>query len=109
MLLCVEWSVCSFNFYLLSFLLKYIHGNIYINAMVSSIADMIAYSASGVFFNYFRVKKSFLIYWIIAMIGGITLLILEGIDSNDYLIATFVMISRLGLTSSFNTVFLATP
>lgn len=108
-LLSVEWAVCSFNFYLLSFLLKYIHGNIYVNSIVSSVADMIAYSVSGYLFSKLKVKKSLLIYWTVAFVGGIVLLILEGVNANDYLVATFVMISRLGMSSSFNTVYLSTP
>ena len=50
-----------------------------------------------------------MLYWTIAVIGGFMLIILEGSNVNSYVIAIFVLISRIGMTSAFNIVYIATP
>ena len=45
---CFVWLHGSFNFYLITFYLKYFPGNIFVNAMSFATADLIAYTSSGI-------------------------------------------------------------
>jgi hypothetical protein len=54
-LLCsvMVWMHGSFNFYLITFYLKYFPGNIYVNSMCFASADFIAYMMSGMVLKKF--------------------------------------------------------
>lgn len=57
-LLCsiMVWLHGSFNFFLITFYLKYFPGNIYINSMCFASADLIAYMSSGIVLKYFFIR-----------------------------------------------------
>jgi len=44
----LSWSASSFCFYILSFYLKYIPGDIYINTIIVSVADLISSIVTGI-------------------------------------------------------------
>lgn len=69
-ILTVCWTVASFDYYLISYYLKYIPGNIFINTSVSSISENIAYVFSGIFMNKVGAKPSFVISYLVAGLGG---------------------------------------
>lgn len=46
------WMSSSFCYYLICFQLKYIHGDLYINGIVSNVSEIAAYIISGYLFNY---------------------------------------------------------
>lgn len=53
---CMVWLHGSFNFYMLTFYLKYFPGNIFVNAMSFAAADLIAYSCSGIVLKLFSIR-----------------------------------------------------
>ena len=72
-LMTVFWTAGSFNYYIITFYLKYIPGNIYVNTTLSSFAEVAAYIGSGLLFNIFGVKLSYMISFWLATAGGILL------------------------------------
>jgi len=106
-LMTVFWTSSSFNYYIMTFYLKYIPGNIYVNTSLSCIAEVTAYIASGFVMNLFGVKLSFMISFVLAAVGGILLVIF--FHAEGALIATFVLFAKFGISFAFNISYLATP
>lgn len=107
MLMTVFWTVSSFNYYIMTFYLKYIPGSVYLNTSLSCIAEIIAYLCSGLVMGFFGVKLSFIISFILAAAGGIFLVIFFSADGA--LIAVFVLFAKFGISFAFNIAYLATP
>lgn len=72
---CFCWLFASFNFYMITFYLKYFPGNIYINSLTFAGSDAVAQFSSGVFLQYVSVPKAYGIANSIALTGGILYLI----------------------------------
>ena len=52
---CFTWLFASFNFYLITFYLKYFPGNIFVNSLCFAVADALAFSSSGIFLRFVTV------------------------------------------------------
>jgi len=60
----------SFNFFMLTFFLKYFPGNIFENSLCYAVSDLIAFTLSGVVIKYTRVIIGFRLAFIISLVGG---------------------------------------
>ena len=103
----VFWSAGSFNYYIITFYLKYIPGNVYVNTSLSCIAEVLAYIGSGLLMNVFGVKLSYICAFILAAAGGILLVIF--FNAEGALIAVFILFAKFGISFAFNLSYLATP
>ena len=103
----IFWTASSFNYYIITFYLKYLPGNIYVNTSLSCIAEMLAYIGSGLLMNFFGVKLSYIIAFILAALGGILLVIF--FNAEGALIAVFILFAKFGISFAFNLSYLATP
>eukprot|EP00347_Sterkiella_histriomuscorum_P019689 403340662 len=106
LIILVFWIVSSFDYYLISFQMKYINGDIFINTIVSSVSEVIAYILSGAFYMYIGFRISFLVSFIIAIIGSLFYVIFKNTASNA-LISVMILGSKFGISASFNLVYLA--
>ena len=70
----VIWLTCSFNFYLISFTLTNFD-QVYLTTIFSCLADIAGYASCAVIFLYLKVKKTQLLGFSIASLGGIIILI----------------------------------
>lgn len=43
----ILWSVTSLNYYLITYYMKYVPGNIFVNTSISTISELLAYASSG--------------------------------------------------------------
>jgi MFS family permease len=107
MLMIVLWSVSSLDYYLITFFMKYVPGDLYVNTSVSAISEIIAYIFSGFVYKAFGGKKAFIISYGIAAVGGF--LIASMPNSSGYLIAFYVLLAKFGISFAFNLVYLVTP
>ena len=75
-LLCMVmvWVSASFCYYLISYQLKYIKGDIFTNGIVSSISECIAYGVSGILYTKMGIKNVLILSYALT-IGGMYLLI----------------------------------
>ena len=69
----IIWLCCSFNFYLIQFLLTSFD-QVYLTTIFSCISDMTAYASGGAIFNCLGVKKTFFLGCFFALSGGIVIL-----------------------------------
>lgn len=90
----------TFNFYLLSFYLKYFPGNIFANSTYFACSDLVAFVAAGTLLNYTTMKVTLRIASVIAMTGGLMYLFLS---TKEDLIPFMICFSRIGQSMIFNT------
>lgn len=101
----VCFCVVSFNFYMLSFYLKYVGGNLYLNTIVGAVSDVIGNFAASFIQKVFGTKKSFLICFLLSLVLALPLL-----NSTDAVIIAFsVFSSRLFLEGAFLIVYYVNP
>lgn len=74
---CLLYSEASFNFYLLTFYLKYFPGNIFENSVYFACSDLIAFVLTGLFLNFTSMRTSIRVGALIALIGGFLYLFLS--------------------------------
>ncbi|CAI2361450.1 unnamed protein product [Moneuplotes crassus] len=99
------FSVVSFNFYMLSFYLKYVGGNIYLNTIGGAISDVIGNFTAGVIQRFFGTMKSFVICFFMALVFSIPLLF----SQDPVIIAVSVFMSRLFLEGAYLIVYYVNP
>jgi hypothetical protein len=73
------WLTCSFNFYLIQFLIN-TFDQIYLTAIGSSCSDLLGYSTGGIFRNYLGIKTTFITGFTWATVGGL-IIIFYGLDN----------------------------
>ena len=96
----------SFNFYMLTFFLKYFPGNIFENSLCFACSDLLAFTLSGVVIKYTRVTNGFRLAFIISSVGAILYLLFQKERS---FIPIFVCLCRIGVTMAFNLGYISVP
>ena len=118
-LMSICWMTCSFDYYMVSFLLKYFPGNIYINSIMSTLSESVAYILGGWMFAKFGVKYSFAISFGIAAVGGLGILFYEmsthfysdnpATGVAPWIFPFLVLLAKFGISSGFNICYVANP
>ena len=101
----VVWIASSFDYYLLNFQMKNIKGNIFLNTFASAISELPAIIISGFMYKKLGIKITLFSWFTLSFLGGICLLILG--NSNEDLIPIFILLSKAGVTATFNMCYLA--
>ena len=83
----------TFNYYLLTFYLKYFPGNVFANNVYFASSDLIAFFSAGVMLNYVGMKTTIRVAACLALIGGISYLFLS---NEDDLVPFIICFSRIG-------------
>ena len=95
----------SFGYYLISYEMKYIRGNIYLNCGISSFSELLANVFSALLYNRIGFKKTFVISYMIGLVG---MLFLVMTDTLQYgWLSLFILGSKFGVSSTFNIAFIA--
>ena len=89
----------AFNFYLLTFFLKYFPGNIFENSFFFGIADFVAYAGSGLLLKRMNVVPALYVAFVIDFVGGILYILLH---DNLTLVPIIICICRCGVTMTYN-------
>ena len=104
--MCVLWTSSSFDYYLITFFLKYIPGNIFVNTAIASFAEVTAYVISGYLMKLMGIKVSYFIGFVVAASGGLCMIFFFKMKS---VIAVFVLLAKFGVSFAFNISYLGTP
>lgn len=83
----------TFNFYLLTFYMKYFPGNLFTNSVYFACSDLVAFVGAGVLLKYVGMKYSIQIASTLALIGGLSYLFLSG---QEELVPMIICLSRVG-------------
>ena len=100
------WTASSFNYYLMTFFLKYIPGNIYINTTISNLSQLTAYAVSGYTMNLMGIRSSYFTGFMIGAGGGLLLIFMF---NYTHVMPVFVLLAQFGVALSFNICYLGMP
>jgi len=95
------WLTCSFNFYLIQFLIN-TFDQIYLTALGSSASDLLGYSTGGLFRNYLGIKPTFISGFSLAVVGGLVI-IFYGLDhQGSWSFPVLILFAKFGVAMAFN-------
>ena len=94
------WLIASFNFYLIAFLLTSFE-QVYLSTIFSCMSDMLGYSTGGIIFAALNVKKTQMLGFSVATIGGIIILFYGLKHEGSWGFLFLIMIAKYGTTLSF--------
>ena len=109
MMLC--WLTASFNYFMLSFLIKYFPGNIFANGMMSSISEMSGDLTIGLIYAKVGTKATYYITLGLATLGGLGMIAYElssGFFSDNpdttaaWMFPALVLICKFGTSAVYN-------
>jgi len=100
------WLTTSFNFYLIQYLLTSFE-QVYITTIYSSISDMVGYVSAAFIFTCLGVKKTQLLGFSIASLGGLAIMIF-GLSHQDYwYFPLMVLFAKYGVALSLGVNYLS--
>lgn len=71
------WVSSAFGYFLISFQLKYIQGNFFLNNITSGASEIVAYIVSGFIINFLGINLTIVISYIIAAAGMLSLTLIK--------------------------------
>ena len=92
------WASCSFGYYMLAFVLKYLHGNIFLNAYSSGAGEILGKLSNIPILRCTDLKRVFLIAFGSATMGTMLLLIFKQSDS---LTPFLLILAKFGFSQAF--------
>jgi hypothetical protein len=98
------WIGASFCYYLISYQLKYIKGDLFTNGIVSSISECFAYAISGFMQQTFGLNRMFVFSFFLGALGMLCLILINTDD--QFFLSLFILGSKFGIASAFNLVYL---
>ena len=100
----IAWSFSTINHHILSFYIKYIKGNVFSNAIISSNAAALAHILSGMLYKKAGPRILLVVSFSIAIVFALLLMFL---DLNEHALVVFVLGMKAGTSLAYNSVFLA--
>ena len=91
------WSICSMNYYTISFYIKYIPGDIFFLSYASGISDTMFYLLTAFFMSCIGFKPSYIMGFFVAFTGAMGLIT---INSPSFA-PIFVFICKAGICIGF--------
>ena len=76
------WIVFAFNYYLIFFQIRYMEGDFFINTIVSSVSELLAYAISGLIIDRMGMKISYLFSFTIVITGSMLYIFLRETHAN---------------------------
>lgn len=70
----LSWSASTFCFYITSFYIKYLPGDVYMNIIILCIADALSSIGAGVMSTAFGAKRTLFLSFLLSSIGGLALI-----------------------------------
>lgn len=98
------WMACSFGFYMLNFVLKYLQGSIFFNAYASSVAEIVGKLSTIIVLHYTSLKRTFFISFTLALFGTILLILFS---QKSAWIPVMLLIAKLGFSQAFVAAYLS--
>ena len=94
------WLSSSFCYYMISYQLKYLEGSIWINSIVSSSSEIVAYLTSGILFKYVGFQYTLYLSYVVSIVGMACLTAWP--DSSQVLLGLYILGSKYGVSQIFN-------
>ena len=99
--MCLVWTSGSFGYYLIGYELKYIRGNKYINGIISSSSEVVAFVLAGILIEVIGVKITLIGSYILGLAGMITLIATRNITDNQIALSFMILGAKFGVSVVF--------
>ena len=100
------WITSVYAYYLISFYVKYIPGDMYTNVIVASLSEVVSCLISGVISSYLGSKRTLGLSFVMGSVFSIGFIIVPS-DSTK-VIMVLVLLTKFGISSAFNMCYLVT-
>lgn len=77
----LNWSVCSFCYYMISFFVQYFKGDIYTNAVTIGVADALAVTLVRVGQMYISTKKGFVCSFVAVFSATLVYMLVQNVGA----------------------------
>jgi hypothetical protein len=98
----------SFNYYLITFNIKYIPGDVFVNAIVSALADAVSHYLSAPLRHITTPKNSLTVSYAMCGIAAIFLMIAENDTSWTKDIPPIILAAKFGISCAFGLLYMCT-
>lgn len=82
----IMWTVGTFTLYLLQYMNKYLSGTIFINYYLDGVAGVLAALFSQVLYNWLKAKWSYVLSYVLTLLGSLGILLFESGSISPYFI-----------------------
>ena len=100
------WMASSFCYYLINYQLKYLPGNINVNAILSYFAEMTSYAVQGYLMSKIMAKWTFFSLLVLSAVAGLFIVLLAGSNISDLAYASLVFGAKFGVAGVFGAVYI---
>ena len=97
------WVATSVSYYITSFNVKYLNGNMFYNSIAMASSECLSLFLAGYIFLKFGLKKAVLSAYICGIVGSVMILFFKSYSS---IMPLFVLIARFGIGSVFGLIYL---
>jgi MFS family permease len=95
-LLSIGWMSCMAGYFIINFQLKYLKGSLYINSIITGMAELVSMMSVGPILFRFGLKKLFLYGYVMGLIGTICLIFIP--VTSPIIMPIFLLVSRFGIS-----------
>ena len=75
--MCGVWITGMFCYHLIFYQLKYLKGDVYVNNVVSSLSEIVAFLFSGIIYEFIGLKKTLVLSFLVSALGMLSLLVIK--------------------------------
>ena len=97
----VLWLACAFGYYLIGFEIKYMPGNLYVNVLMSTTAEIMAKGTALSQSGRLGMKKSYYAGLLVAMVGCMLILMSNGRFESRFILGMCLFVAKFGIAFTF--------
>lgn len=105
----VIWVTCAFNYYMLSFQVKYMPGSFFVNTLALGVVDLPGPIFVIVLFSYFGKRSVFIGLFILQSLAGFSIILFVDEANPSWTMPALVGVAKFGITAAFTGVWIAHP
>ena len=98
------WIASSFSLYLVNYSIKNLSGDFFLNNLISGVSDVPVGILGGYLYHKFGLRIVLFSFFLIALLGGITLIIFS--ESNESLVPIMIAFAKGGVKVTFDICYL---
>ena len=97
----VLWLACAFGYYLINFEIKYLPGNLYVNVMMSTTAELLAKAVAYAQQSNLGLRRSYYAGLSIALLGSAMILLSDGRFESRLILGLCLFVAKFGIAFTF--------